>query len=81
MPTLVSDKFMECLRSLESKYRHGIQLDGNIFEKRVLSVFAQVITGEIMCADIFKMYSDEMMAEVLDDEDMAVWLEKKAELT
>lgn len=79
MSTLVSDTFMDCLRSLKAKYHDGVQLDGNIFEKRVLNVFAQAITGEMISAEIFQMYSDEMMADVLDDEDMAVWLEKKAE--
>ena len=72
-------RFEDCFDKLKQKYGIGLSLDGELGPKRILSVFASVVTGQKNASKLLQMYSDEMMAEVLDEDDMAVWFAKKPE--
>ena len=74
-----SEMYIDCFDGLKSKYGIGFSLDGELGTKRILSVYASVATGQEDTPKLIRMYSDEMMAEVLDEDDMAVWHAKKAE--
>ena len=68
------------MRELRPKYLGGLGCDIHMFDRSRVFAFACVLAGDPRGQKAFRMYSDEMMAEVLDEEDMSIWRQRKAEL-
>ncbi|MBR2683952.1 MAG: hypothetical protein IKE22_11885 [Atopobiaceae bacterium] len=77
--TTADEAWIEAIDSLRVKYGTNNSFDSNIYVSGVLSAFASVLVRCDKYERLFKMYSDEMMAEVLDEGDMDIWHERKEE--
>lgn len=78
MATLATDA-AALAKELDAKYvvAHGCDVNGS--KRSLISAFAHVLAGDAKAHRAVLMYSDDMMAEVLDDQDMEAWLNAKAQ--